>query len=66
MVQTASQSVLGKTVGDVNVQKQYTKTEINRMSTSELQELAFNNGVENAYEMTGSDLKGLLIEKFNL
>lgn len=45
---------------------QYTKSEINRMTTAELQEVAFNNGVEDAYEMTGSDLKKLLIEKFGL
>lgn len=45
---------------------QYTKSEINRMSTAELQQLAFNNGVEDAYDMTGSALKQVLIEKFEL
>lgn len=47
-------------------EKQYTKSEINRMSTADLQELAFNNGFENAYEMTGGELKKTLIEYFGL
>ena len=50
----------------VEKQPQYTKTEINRMSTSELKEVATSNGVENAEEMTGADLKKVLIEKFGL
>ena len=47
-------------------QNQYTKTEINRMSTAELQELALENSVDGADEMTGSELKKVLIEKFGL
>ncbi len=46
--------------------KEYTKTEINRMSTNDLQELAKNTGIENAIELTGAELKKLLIEKFGL
>ena len=38
--------------------KQYTKSEINRMSTAELQSLA--------KEHTGGELKKILIEKFEL
>ena len=34
-------------------QNQYTKTEINRMTTAELQELALENGVDGSDEMTG-------------
>lgn len=49
-----------------NTDKAYTKTEINRMSTSELQDLALNNGVDDAKSMTGAELKKLLIEKFEL
>ena len=45
-------------------QKQYTKTEINRMSTAELQELALENGIDGANEMTGAELKKVLIEHF--
>lgn len=44
----------------------YTKTEINRMSTAELQELAKEQGIENAENITGAELKKILIEKFGL
>lgn len=44
----------------------YTKTEINRMSTAELKEVAKLNGVEDADEMTGGELKKVLIDKFGL
>lgn len=40
----------------------HTKTEINRMS----KKLASENGIENATEINGSDLKKMLIEKFGL
>ena len=43
-----------------------TKTEINRMSTAELQELALENGIGGADEMTGAELKKVLVEKFGL
>ena len=49
-----------------NAQNKYTKTEINRMSTAELQELALENGVDGSDEMTGAELKKVLIEKFGL
>ena len=47
-------------------QNQYTKTEINRMSTAELQELALENDIDGAEQMTGAELKKVLIEKFEL
>lgn len=47
-------------------EKPYTKTEINRMSTADLKKLASENGIENATEINGSDLKKMLIEKFGL
>ena len=49
-----------------NGQNQYTKTEINRMTTAELQTLALENGVDGSDEMTGAELKKVLIEKFGL
>ena len=49
-----------------NGQNQYTKTEINRMSTAELQELALENDIDCAEQMTGAELKKVLIEKFGL
>lgn len=43
-------------------EKKYTKTEINRMSTKDLRELANSLGIEdNGY--VGSELKTILIEK---
>ena len=48
------------------VRNEHTKTEINRMSTAELQELALENNVDCADEMTGTELKKVLIEKFGL
>lgn len=42
----------------------YTKTDINRMSTAELKDLAKENGISD--EMTGAELKKTLIEKFGL
>ena len=45
---------------------EYTKTEINRMSTAELKSLAIENGIDGADEMTGADLKKVLIEHFKL
>ena len=49
-----------------NGQNQYTKTEINRMSTAELQALALENDIDGAEQMTGAELKKVLIEKFGL
>ena len=49
-----------------NEQNKHTKTEINRMSTAELQTLALENDIDCAYEMTGAELKKVLIEKFGL
>ena len=56
---------LAKTQEEVK-QNQYTKTEINRMSTAELQTLALENGIGGSNEMTGAELKKVLIEKFGL
>lgn len=47
-------------------EKQYTKTEINSMKTAELQELAAEVGIEDAYETSGVELKRRLAEYFNL
>lgn len=46
--------------------KAYTKTEINRMSTAELKAFAKKHEVENADDMTGAELKKVLIEKLGL
>ena len=44
----------------------YTKTEINRMSTSDLQGLAKMYGIDSSEEISGSELKKILIAKFGL
>ena len=44
----------------------YTKSEINRMSTADLQKLAAEQGIENAQVTSGAELKEILIAKFNL
>lgn len=44
----------------------YNKTEINRMSTADLQKLAAEQGIENADTTSGAELKEILIAKFNL
>lgn len=43
-----------------------TKTDINRMSTADLQILAKKQGIGGAELLSGAELKKLLIEKFNL
>lgn len=45
---------------------QYTKTEINRMPTVELQNLASEKGIEDASEKTGAELKKILIKILGL
>lgn len=44
----------------------YTKTDINRMSTADLQTLAKEQGIGGAELLSGAELKKLLIERFNL
>lgn len=44
----------------------YTKTDINRMSTADLQKLAREKEIENADSFSGADLKKMLIELMNL
>jgi len=45
---------------------EYTKTDIMSMKAAKLREIAADNGVENPEELTGGELKKLLIEKFGL
>lgn len=49
-----------------SAEKKYTKTEINRMSTAELQNLAAAEGIENAFETSGNELKKILAQHFEL
>lgn len=47
-------------------EQKYTKSEIKRMSTAELQNLAASMGVDGAFDMTGADLKNRLISDMGL
>lgn len=44
----------------------YSKTEINRMSTAELKKIATSENIEDVENLTGAEIKKLLIKKFNL
>ena len=46
------------------METEYTKTEINRMSTADLKELAERNGLDNS--LSGAELKKLLINHYGL
>lgn len=50
----------------IPVEFKYKKTDINRMSTADLKELAREYEVSNVDDMTGQDLKEYFITKFNL
>lgn len=47
-------------------EQRYTRTDINRMSKDDLVSLAMEVGIEAADDMSGSDLKKELIERFGL
>lgn len=57
---------MNESIADKTEAHEYTKTEINRTSTSDLRIIAAKQGVENAEELTGAELKKLLIEKLGL
>lgn len=46
--------------------KKYTKSEIQRMSTADLQSLAAEVGIEDAFETSGNELKKILSQHFGL
>lgn len=51
-------------IEEESTEVKYTKTEINRMSTADLKELAKLKGIEDG--LTGAEIKKALIEKFEL
>lgn len=55
-----------KVIDEVKEEVKYTKTDINRMSTSDLKSLAKSEGIKDADTLSGADLKKVLIEKFGL
>lgn len=55
-----------KKEGEEDEKLNLTKTKINRMSVEELKELAIAKKIENANDMTGAELKEILIKHFEL
>ena len=51
-------------IEEESTEVKYTKTEINRMSTADLKELAKENGIDES--LSGAEIKKALIEKFEL
>ena len=59
-----SQYMNAPEIEEENMEVKYTKTEINRMSTADLKELAKENGIDDG--LSGAEIKKALIEKFGL
>lgn len=55
-----------KIIDEVKEEVKYTKTDINRMSTSDLKSLAKSEGIKDADTLSGADLKKVLITKYGL
>lgn len=66
LVEETTPIIEEKPVYEVKESVKYTKTDIKRMPLDELKSLATENGVEGATDMTGGELKDILISKFNL
>lgn len=50
----------------VSEKKGYTKSDITLMKVAQLREVAVENGVNNPEDLTGTELKEILIEKLGL
>lgn len=59
-------NIVNEVPEDVKAPGTFTKSAIMRMSTAELQSLAKEQGITNADELTGGELKKILIEKLGL
>lgn len=64
VVGKVKEDVIEITDEEVIKENQFTKTEINRMSTADLKELAKLNGIDDG--LSGAEIKKALIEKFEL
>lgn len=65
-VENTADDLMGLPFVDVPNETSYTKTEINRMSTADLKKLASAQGIDNTDELTGAELKKILIDKMSL
>ena len=59
-----SQYMNAPEIEEESTEVKYTKTEINRMSTADLKELAKENDIDDG--LSGAEIKKALIEKFEL
>lgn len=67
VISVTNEDVIKETLEEIRAEaKPYTKTDINRMSTAELRQMALNTDVEGADTMTGAELKKYLIDVFGL
>ena len=64
VVGKVKEDVIEITDEEVVKENQFTKTEINRMSTADLKKLASENGIDDS--LSGAEIKKALIEKFEL
>ena len=64
VVGKVKEDVIEITDEEVVKENQFTKTEINRMSTADLKKLASENGIDDS--LSGAEIKKALIEKFGL
>lgn len=65
-VEDVAEKVVEKAEEAENTEKTYTKTEIFRMSTADLRAFGAKSGIANAGNMSGTDLKKLLVVKLGL
>lgn len=65
MKQRAAKNVASVNVVEKNNFSEITKTDIYKMSTADLRKMAKKIGIENPDEITGVELKKILISKFS-
>ena len=66
VIPSPAEKPVNKDVEEAKDDKKYTKKDITFMKVANLRELAAENGVENPDELTGAELKEILIEKRGL
>ena len=66
VIPSPAEKPVNKDVEEVKDDKKYTKKDITFMKVANLREIAAENGIENPDELTGAELKEILIEKFGL
>ena len=65
-VDNATEEIKEESKVETKPDKFYTKTDINSMKVADLRKLAAEQGIENADDISGTEIKSLLIEKMGL